>query len=310
MKNLYTFLMGAFLASTAFAQIPVIDVCTTNGFLEEWLDFEGQNDNLIVLDTAAGNLWEIGESNKAVLNSGTGDNVLITDKTNTYPINNTSRFEFAVLNCDESTAWGGAGYYGQTIMFFCEYDTDAGLDGGMIEVKHGINSTYTNILNDTTSNLHLQGLYAATDTVEALQEPGFSGATPAGIYIDYPPFLNGGNGPDTIYFRMTFKSDSIDTGKDGWMFSDMGVKAFFWSIDELSKQQALSIFPNPASTTIQVEAEGLQHGTVQVFDLTGKRLLEQPFTGSPIDISTLAPGNYVVRCFNLNSMAYGRFVRE
>lgn len=78
------------------------------------------------------------------------------------------------------------------------------------------------------------------------------------------------------------------------------------SVDKLSKENGLKLFPNPAShqTHIQFEAKGESY-TLQVIDLNGRTVLE-PFSGKklngeqiiPIDIHSLVNGMYTIRLYN------------
>ncbi|MFH2143318.1 MAG: T9SS type A sorting domain-containing protein [Bacteroidota bacterium] len=58
---------------------------------------------------------------------------------------------------------------------------------------------------------------------------------------------------------------------------------------------AVSIFPNPANTSLFVQGKGIQH--IVLSDLSGKDLITQPCTGSKteLDVSGLARGVYIVK---------------
>lgn len=60
----------------------------------------------------------------------------------------------------------------------------------------------------------------------------------------------------------------------------------------------LSVFPNPASGSVQINFSGEPEGALfNAFDLSGRRVLEERLTGSltTVDISALSPGMYFLR---------------
>jgi hypothetical protein len=304
MKLLYLLLISLLLSSHLSAQIPIIDVCTVPGWGQSFA-FEDidSSAHYIVLDTSSNNIWQRGISNKPVLNSGFNGNVLITDTVSSYPVNNTSVFEFAVFICSyNDAAWGS--YVGMDISINHNVYSYTNIDGGMIEVKHGMNGNWMNIIDDNTVGFNVFNFYSINDTVQALGQPGFSGNVNGGSSI----FYSGPQNSDTLYFRFTFKSDSIPTSYDGWMISSINVGGTFWSIDEHLINSTISIYPNPAKESIQIEAPEITEGTLQIHDLSGRLVLEEQLISgaSTIHVGSLSPGNYVIRYFNSEKVAYGR----
>ena len=63
---------------------------------------------------------------------------------------------------------------------------------------------------------------------------------------------------------------------------------------DMASQNAFRVWPNPANGQINVELN--ESTTVELYDLTGRRLLSQPCNGSTtINVSTLRPGLYIVK---------------
>lgn len=64
-------------------------------------------------------------------------------------------------------------------------------------------------------------------------------------------------------------------------------------------ENAVALFPNPASNrlTVQLTTTGFAEGNIQLFDLNGKKLLEQPISGGllHLDLSPLPPGLYLLK---------------
>lgn len=314
MKTLYLLALSCILPSQLFAQIPVMDVCTdcNNQGCSEWFEFDGaasdNSDYYIQIDSDSTNVWQVGLSSKIILSSNFYDNVLITDTLNPYPINNTSVFEFAIRNCDHNTAYYGGGYYWTDIYMNLAYDTEPGSDGLMIEVKHGINGAWTNLIEDMTPGLTMSNTYTVNDTVAALGAPGYSGVSSnTQLQIQYPA-IDLGMMYDTVYFKFTFASDSVQTNQDGFMFATMNFGGFFWSIEENMVKEPLKFYPNPAINRVTIDAQGFSDGEVIIYDVTGREVLNQRFGNGEIDVSRLEPGRYVVRCSTSDKIQKGNLL--
>jgi hypothetical protein len=71
----------------------------------------------------------------------------------------------------------------------------------------------------------------------------------------------------------------------------------------------LSIFPNPATTTLNIT--GLTtNASAAVYDISGKQLLSQPLTTQAINISSLAPGLYFISITTAEGSVVKKFVKE
>lgn len=64
------------------------------------------------------------------------------------------------------------------------------------------------------------------------------------------------------------------------------------------ESNSITLYPNPASSTLNIEIHSnlMSSGTLAIHDLMGKKLLSQQInnTQKAIDVSMLAPGNYIV----------------
>ena len=81
-------------------------------------------------------------------------------------------------------------------------------------------------------------------------------------------------------------------------------------IDEVS-ENGLSLYPNPASTMVTVNAEGVEGNvTVQVVDLNGRVMMQQQGNAQSFrfDVSTLAQGAYFVRLTGENVNAVRKLI--
>ena len=58
----------------------------------------------------------------------------------------------------------------------------------------------------------------------------------------------------------------------------------------------ISIYPNPATDLLNVKLpHPFTHGVVSIYNLVGQQVLSVPVNGTPINVSSLASGTYIVR---------------
>lgn len=168
-----------------------------------------------------------------------------------------------------------------------------------------------------------EGLYIAGTFNYFIPEPmelnaegdyTFEAMVPAGINVTYK-FYNG-NGPDaqelvnedcgisgamsdlSRYVLMTDEPLSVETV----CFGDCDALCADISSTVDVKKEQLEIFPNPSAGTVQIILPeiGSSQMQVQVFDLTGKRVIERNINSKPgnsysLDIASLHSGIYVVQ---------------
>jgi len=66
------------------------------------------------------------------------------------------------------------------------------------------------------------------------------------------------------------------------------------SIDEQLLKTSLTIYPNPAHQDINISADGFEIDNVNLFTLTGHKILQKRPVNGKVDISDLTPGMYIV----------------
>jgi hypothetical protein len=94
-------------------------------------------------------------------------------------------------------------------------------------------------------------------------------------------------------YRMVFKS--FDGSSNGRIRFYKGVETDFVGLLEAKNYQTVAIYPNPASSFVNVQVGAGNH-TVVIFDITGKAHLNQTATGTTtIDISSLNKGLYFLQ---------------
>nr|WP_321221404.1 FG-GAP-like repeat-containing protein [uncultured Psychroserpens sp.] len=84
--------------------------------------------------------------------------------------------------------------------------------------------------------------------------------------------------------------------------------------DTLSLENSLTdelvIYPNPAKNVLNINSLELNDSMIYtIFDITGKRVLNSKLEKSSIDISKLAPGNYVLRIVSGTSIKSQKFIK-
>jgi len=246
------------------------------------------------------NLWQIGALHKTIFNNAfTIPNVIVTDTSNPYPVNDTSAF--TIVNIVSGYGW----QYNHTASLQGEYfvDTDTLNDFGTIEFSPDNGTSWYDIVNDTfiTNRTLFQGWITLTGNSNGWQ-PFFVNLAPLGQLFNVQ--LN-----DTILFRFTFISDNIQTNKDGIMFDDLHFEDYFEGIDEIQDDDLISVFPNPTSGELRIQRKTFNDKTrIQIYNYTGEILYEnQIFTGDAIDTRQFRNGIYLLKYSDLNRFSIKMF---
>ncbi|MCG3166358.1 MAG: hypothetical protein POELPBGB_02136 [Bacteroidia bacterium] len=294
---------------------------------QPWCDYQvyldtldlSEDSSIIIIDTANScNTWVLGHSYKTSFDSILSPLGLVTDTILPYTTN---------VKCSFIVKQTAMGFYPNLLFFEHKFETDSLLDGGYIEYScdhgehwrlvdgsnivpdgppQGVN--YFNYLGLPDSYWQ-QTMSTIHDTV-----PAFTGISNdwqwSGLQIVwfYPVMRPDENrwdecwqNMDTLYMRFTFESDSIDSGKAGWMIRNIvtGWNDLSGSISEFSTLP-LKLFPNPATENISLELPP-NSGTlssVVISDIAGK-VIASPLTplqgeSGTVDVSTLSSGIYFV----------------
>ena len=223
----------------------------------------------IVLDTSSTNIWQIGSPQKTIFNqAGTAPNVIVTDTINTYPINNTSSFTFGLNH--SMYAFTGI----MAIQWKQKLDLDENKDGAYIEYSVDTGATWIN----TFDNPYVYNYYgydlANKDTL-INGDVVFSGVDTnwrdIWLCFDYSWLtLN-----DSIIFRFSLKSDTIDNQKEGWMIDNMLVHpTWFHTINEKEQNDYIIVFPNPSKGLVNIQAKKMDEfhiiESMTIVDVNGK----------------------------------------
>lgn len=283
------------------------------------ITFEGtgvyENDwrHKLFIDTIsnANNIWQIGAPHKAILASALSlPNVIITDTANTYPINDTSTF---ILSHVADLGFSMVNQILISGVYNVNSDTLA--DIGSIEFSPDNGGLWIDLNNPLS--------YSVNVVWNSGTAPVFSGNSNgwkqfSALLVGFNPTFNIQYG-DTVQWRFTFKSDGIQTNKDGIMFDSL----YVWDVPPIgiqtydSENPALSIFPNPASTIIHIQFKNKLSGDylLKVYTASGKIRDEWNVTNPSkvisIDIKDYPIGLYFFTLVDKESAktATGKFIK-
>jgi hypothetical protein len=73
----------------------------------------------------------------------------------------------------------------------------------------------------------------------------------------------------------------------------------------------LILYPNPTKGLLNLNADyGFENAIYSVFDITGKRVLNDKFNSNTIDVSELSSGNYILRVINNGVIKTQKFIKQ
>lgn len=310
MKKLILFILSLSFSFTVFAQ------------WEMNINFENGLDSIIKIDTVImpNNQWQIGTPSKTYFDSAySPTHALITDTINPYFGPSVSRAEIKWV--------GYNGFnYGQAEMYFNhKFNTDSLLDGCSIEFSTDGGLSFTNVLNNSIGNVQhynpSTGLLIYDDSLPN-NKFGLSGnsngwiQTSVQFYSQCSPTMWN---TDTLIIHFVFRANSVNaSNKEGWMIDDI---YFYNNLCESVQENTLTYFfstlyPNPAlnSATIDFENPTNANFSLQVYDITGRTVIEQNIKTNRTQLNTqnLPPGIYQYRLISEKErrQSFGKFVVE
>lgn len=257
------------------------------------------------------NIWEIGTPNKIGFDSAySTPNAICTDLNNPYPTNDTS--VFLIKNLAD-----GGFEYNHTVILVGKYkiDSDTLKDFGRIEFSPDNGTTWIDLLTDT--------VYKEKWCYEWWSEkPCFTGHTNewkefsvwlAGFGREFG--IGGWDSNDTVIYKFSFISDSIQTNKAGWILDDLHFEDFWETIQESNFNSFISsAYPNPANDFVNIKFsnEMSKSYNVLIYDINGRiaRNIETQSGLVKIDINDFKLGMYFYRIYDKNKMSFGQILKE
>lgn len=250
------------------------------------------------------NSWQIGSPNKTIFTlANSSPNVIVTDTVNFYQSNDSSVFEIYQVNDFGQRCipmYDFSGYYW--------VNSDTLTDFGKIEVSPDMGITWIDLIDDPNYSSMAQW-YSEKPTLTGNSDEWKY------FYVDLYGLMScfGVNffPTDTVIYRFTFISDSIQTQKDGLMFDDLRFHyEHAGGLYESSVNQKISVFPNPTTNSIQFEENIL---AIDIYDSHGNLVLtkNESKTENKIDVQVLANGFYSYKVFTAKKeFKRGKFIKN
>jgi hypothetical protein len=252
---------------------------------------------LIEIDTTGNNVWQIGPPQKTIFNSAaTVPNVIVTDTVNAYPANNTSSFYFKV------PVWMNWGIF--ALQWKQKLDLDSAMDAGTISYSVDDGVTWSEVFGDPYL-YNFYGYDSVNVDTTASGIYGFTGTdtTWSDIWLCYQmSWLQQFATNDTLLFRFTIHSDSIDNQKEGWMIDNMMCHITIVHTAKGEQKDAYQkVYPSVTDGTVFIETMALNEfhiiENMQLIDASGRTVKEwkNAPTRFRIDIGDQPAGTYLLR---------------
>ena len=277
MKKLITILTLLMLTYTTFAQ-----------WGEYLIDFDSPNslNNHIIIDTISNpdNIWQIGVPNKTVFDGAYSlTHAIVTDTLNSYPVNDTS---FFILKHIRPGNQGGN--ESLQLNFWFKFNSDTLTDYGIVEASIDNGLTWINLLTEDTT-YYLQWL--EPKPVLTGNSNGWEHFALELYMLTYELGYS-----DTLLYKFTFISDSIQTNKDGWMLDDFQLADWWEGIEDYSKSDLVKIYPNPSNGEISIinDSKVTNVYQIEIIDISGKIVLKKENISNKIRLD-LPKGLYLIK---------------
>lgn len=227
-------------------------------------------------------VWQIGNPQKNIFNGGfNSQKAIVTDTINSYRINDTSSFIVSALHTSLSN--------NHTLRFTYKSNTDSINDYLKLEISSD-RINWTEITNDLNNFYIIKGDTFITGNIDwAVYEVQFH------LWLINNSLL--GPPDDTISFRFSFITDSVQTNKDGIMIDDITINLAYGSVEDYDDIQDFSIYPNPFYDNLNIETKN-KSVYIEIYDLFGKKLLNKKVESTSVDLSFLNSGVYFLKVHN------------
>lgn len=251
------------------------------------MNFENNSlNNHLYIPPTLNNKWEIGVPQKTVFtNAFSPTKVIVTDKINPYPTNDTSIF--IIKNAADN------GFtYNHTAMLSGKYfvNSDTLTDFGKIEFSPNNGTTWINLLNPGTYSTSIMWSGKPTLTGNS------NGWKSFGVFVNQlGPIFNIQYG-DTVLYRFSFISDGIQTNKDGLMFDDFYFLDYVESINEISNENNFQILGNPADEILTIkQSNKITPIKIELFDLNGNCIYKNENFNGQLNVKSFSDGIYFLK---------------
>lgn len=270
----------------------------------------------IVISPSQNNIWQIGEPDKVFFNEAfSGQNAILTDTANSYPVNNQSSFTYIIRNPYTQTCV-------TRLEFWHKYDTDTLNDIGTIEASYDGGNSWL-IVKDTSFNdwgpsyFYWDMDYHLDSQEWTMHQLDITGKSDGWIRSSFTwqwyilvrdlqdtIIMN----PDSLMVRFTFTSDGLPENKEGWMIDEIvtasGTGMICSNTRNIRLENNINAYPNPFrySSTIQFRKE-LVNPSASLHDIFGRKVMETGnISGKEFTIyrNGLKPGVYTLHLTDNN----------
>jgi hypothetical protein len=262
----------------------------------------------IIIDSAGNSIWQIGTPGKSFFDSAhSGTKAILTDTLSSYPSNDTSVFIYVIRNPYTQTCF-------TSMEFWHKYDMDTLTDIGIIEASYDGGNSWV-VVNDTNevspwgsyfwwdSDYHaVNGNYTSHPLTTSGKSDGwilsrFNWQWWMPVRADTIIFP-----PDSLMIKFTFISDSIETGREGWMIDDILTASaemqLCSGIEDQPAEKTISVYPNPFSLQTTLKTNFLlNYSIITIYDSFGNQVYyTEDVTGNTITFyrKGLPPGLYLL----------------
>ena len=265
----------------------------------------------ISIDTANhSNIWQIGNPDKVLFNSAfSTPNCIITDTINSYPTNNNSVFlikAFFGLGSDKY------------LRFNYKINTDTLNDYGTIEESDDQGATWIDIIKNAQSLGYwwqVERFWNGTIVCAKPDTLAFTGSSYGGWYI-FTCTTGWTWTTDTVLYRITFHSDSIQTNKEGWLIDDISLVGADVGIKDIKSNNFYSTaLPNPTNDWIKIKFDNFSNSALllNIYNSGGEKIRTINTKSNEIfvDMKGENRGLYYYQIFNsnINSISVGKFIK-
>jgi len=210
-------------------------------------DTSAWNSLFIELDPDTSNIWQIGQPQKTIFDSAaTFPNAILTDTMKGYLPDNISRFSFKIQ--PDFFQFGIL-----ALQWKQKLDLDEGHDGGIIEFSLDNGITWQNVFNNPYV-YNFYGFDPANQDTLVTGEFAFSGTDGSwkDIWLCFDVsflYLY-----DSIPFRYTLKSDTVDSGREGWMIDNMlAHMTIIHTVNEKPQNDYFNVYPTVTRGPVNIK---------------------------------------------------------
>jgi len=254
--------------------------------------FENNEDVLLTESSTGISLWALGVPNQTLLNTvASGSKAYATNLTGNHPDATTAYlytrcYDLASITNPVLSFQMAFDIENDWDHMYVEYSTD---QGGNWEILGDANDE--NWYNSASTENGLPGKQW-TGEGENLSPLGATNATLHEYSYNLAAFTNEPN----MLFRFMYLADAV-VNEEGVLLDDLVVTGIL-PVDDFDLLKTVAIYPNPSSAIFTITWPGSETLSIEVFDITGKRMVTQKQLDTHayhLDLSDFAKGVYFVK---------------